>query len=175
MEFIKTSLEGAFLIKPRIFEDERGFFMETYQKELFLKNGIREDFVQDNHSFSHKNVLRGLHFQTGEFAQGKLVRVAKGTVIDVIVDIRINSATYGKHEKFEISADNNHILYVPTGFAHGFVCLEDAIFMYKCTNLYHKASEGGLVWNDVDLGIDWGVKNPIVSEKDQILGNFKNL
>jgi dTDP-4-dehydrorhamnose 3,5-epimerase len=175
MDFIKTSLAGVIEIYPKIFEDERGYFFESYNKTQFNLNGISEEFVQDNQSFSIKGVLRGLHFQREPFAQGKLVKVSLGKVIDVVVDIRKDSPTYGQHAKFILDASKNNMLYVPPGFAHGFVTLSDAIFTYKCTNLYHKESEGGVLWNDPDLQIDWEVANPIVSSKDTLLRPLKNI
>jgi dTDP-4-dehydrorhamnose 3,5-epimerase len=153
-------------IIPRIFEDERGYFFESYNKSVFHSNGILEEFVQDNQSFSRKGVLRGLHFQKEPYAQGKLVKVSLGKVLDVVVDIRKGSPTLGQHAKFLLEAHKNNMLYIPPGFAHGFVTLEDAIFTYKCTNLYHKESEGGVLWNDPEIGIDWTISNPIVSGKD---------
>ena len=131
--------------------------------------------MQDNQSLSQKGVLRGLHFQNPPFAQGKLVRVIKGSVLDVAVDIRKDSPTYGKHFTVELSEENKTIFWIPTGFAHGFVTLEDdTIFMYKCTGVYNKASEGALIWNDADIAIDWGVEYPLVSDKDLVAGSFKN-
>lgn len=175
MEFRKTSLTGLIEIFPKVFHDERGYFYESYNKSLFWENGIKEEFVQDNQSFSKKGVLRGLHFQRGSYAQGKLVKVTIGKVIDVVVDIRKESSTFGKHAKFILESEKNNMLYVPPGFAHGFVTLEDAIFTYKCTNLYHKESEGGILWNDPKLNIDWEVENPIVSGKDLLLSLLKDI
>ena len=174
MEFRKTSIEGLVEVFPRVFNDERGYFFESYQYKAFKENGISEVFVQDNQSFSTKGVLRGLHLQLDPFAQGKLVRVISGKVIDVAVDVRPNSPTFGKHETFLLSAEKQNMVYVPPGFAHGFVTLEDAIFSYKCTKLYNKASESGIIWNDKELAIDWGIDNPNVSEKDQELPSFND-
>lgn len=173
MEFRKTSIEGLIEIFPRKFNDERGYFFESYQQAAFQANGIPEIFVQDNQSFSTAGVLRGLHLQHAPFAQGKLVRVITGKVLDVAVDIRPNSPTFGKHEKFILDADLCNMAYIPEGFAHGFVALEDSIFSYKCTNYYNKSSESGLLWNDTDLQIDWGVENPNISEKDLVLPTLK--
>jgi dTDP-4-dehydrorhamnose 3,5-epimerase len=173
MDFKTTRFDGLIEITPRVFFDERGYFYETYQKALFIKHGIPQDFLQDNQSFSLKGVLRGLHFQKPPYAQGKLVRVISGSVLDVVVDIRPKSPTFGQHEKFLLSAENRKMVYVPEGFAHGFYTLEDAVFSYKCTNIYDKASEGGIIWNDADLNIDWECKSPIVSEKDLELSSFK--
>jgi dTDP-4-dehydrorhamnose 3,5-epimerase len=173
MQFLKTKLPGVFEIIPRIFEDDRGYFYETYNIELFKANGIPEEFLQDNQSFSKKGVIRGLHFQRAPFAQGKLVRVIKGAVLDVVVDIRPESPTFGKYESFLLTEENKKMVYLPEGFAHGFSTLEDAIFSYKCTNVYHKASEGGIIYNDPDLNIDWQVSNPVVSDKDLELPSWK--
>lgn len=168
MEFITNEIEGLVVIKPTVFEDERGHFFEYYQKELFAQNGIKDDFVQDNQSLSQKGVLRGLHFQAPPYAQAKLIRVIKGAVLDVAVDIRKNSPTYGKHFSIELNERNKKQLYIPVGFAHGFFTLEDnTIFSYKCSNYYHKTSEGALLWNDKDLSINWKVAQPVLSEKDK--------
>ncbi len=175
MEFKTTSIDGLIEIYPRIFEDERGHFFETYQQDMFAKNGILQEFVQDNQSFSTAGVLRGLHFQNEPFAQGKLVRVIVGKVLDVAVDIRPNSPTFGRHQKFLLDAKLQNMVYVPEGFAHGFVALEDSIFAYKCTNKYDKASESGIIWNDPDLNIDWNLSKPNVSQKDMVLPTFKQL
>lgn len=175
MEFRKTSIEGLIEIYPKIFGDARGHFFESYRQDIFAQNGIPCQFVQDNQSFSTAGVLRGLHFQNSPFAQGKLVRVVTGKVIDVAVDIRPNSPTFGKYQKFTLDASLQNMVYIPEGFAHGFAALEDSIFSYKCTNNYNKASEGGIIWNDPDLNIDWGIKNPNVSEKDLELTTFKDL
>ncbi|HRZ95823.1 MAG TPA: dTDP-4-dehydrorhamnose 3,5-epimerase [Candidatus Moranbacteria bacterium] len=176
MEFIKTTLKDATLIKPRIFQDNRGFFMESYSKKLFEANGITANFVQDNHSLSaEKGVLRGLHFQAPPFAQAKLVRVTRGKVYDVIIDLHKNSETFGKWEGFELSAQNFQMLFVPKGFAHGFITLEDNTeFQYKCDEYYSKESEGGIIWNDPDLNINWNFENPILSDKDKLLPKFKD-
>ncbi len=169
MQFKATSLAGLTEIFPAIFEDERGLFFETYNQRQFAANAIPFDFVQDNQSWSRKGVLRGLHLQHAPYAQGKLVRCLTGKVLDVAVDIRPDSPTFGRHETVLLDSALGNMLYVPEGFAHGFVALEDATFVYKCTNFYHKAAESGIWWNDPDLAIDWGIANPIVSEKDQVL------
>ena len=175
MEIIKTSIEGLLIIKPNIFRDNRGSFFESWSKEAYQNIGLDMDFVQDNQSLSQKGVLRGLHFQNPPYAQGKLVRVIKGLVIDVAVDIRQNSPTYGKHFAVELSEENKTIFWIPPGFAHGFIALEDdTIFAYKCTEVYNKESEGALVWNDIDLNIDWGVETPLISDKDLVAGSFKD-
>jgi len=174
MQVIKKSLEGLVEIIPTVYKDERGGFFETFNKTVFEKHGLPIEFIQDNQSFSVKGVVRGLHFQREPYAQGKLVRVVSGRVIDVAVDIRAESPTFGQYELVELDAIRQNMFYVPAGFAHGFVALEDSVFCYKCTNVYNKASEGGIVWNDPDLNIDWQVAAPIVSEKDQQLPLFKH-
>ena len=175
MEIIKTSIEGLLIIKPNVFNDERGYFFESYNKERLAKEGIAIDFVQDNESKSAKGVLRGLHFQKPPYAQGKLVRVIKGSVMDVAVDLRKDSPTYGKWESVVLNEENKLQFWIPEGFAHGFVTLEDdTIFAYKCTNVYNKESEGSILWNDPDINIEWNIKNPILSEKDKISPLFKN-
>lgn len=173
MKFIESSIKGLIEIEPRIFSDERGLFFESYNKSVFEKNGVAVDFVQDNQSYSVAGTLRGLHFQRAPFAQGKLVRVITGKVLDVVVDLREGSSTFGQYDTFVLDAQKQNMLYVPEGFAHGFLALEDSIFHYKCTNLYHKASESGIIWNDPELNINWGITNPLVSEKDEQLPTFK--
>ncbi len=168
-------IDGPLVITPKVFKDPRGYFMESYNKQSYSNIGIDEDYVQDNQSLSEKGILRGLHFQAPPFDQGKLVRVIKGAVLDVIVDIRKNSPTYGKHYAIELTEENFKTFWVPSGFAHGFTTLADqTIFSYKCTNYYNQASEGGLMWNDPDLGIDWGIQNPILSDKDTKNALFKD-
>lgn len=174
MEFKLASLSGLVEIIPQLYHDERGFFFESYSQRIFTENGISDVFVQDNHSFSIKGVLRGLHYQNPPFGQGKLVRAVTGRVMDVVVDIRRNSPTFGQHAKFVLDASRGNMLYVPVGFAHGFVALEDAVFAYKCTGFYEKSAEGGIIWNDPDLDIDWGIQDPIVSAKDQQLLLFRD-
>ena len=163
------------LIHPAVFEDPRGYFFESYNHSRFIEAGINDHFVQDNQSLSQAGVLRGLHFQTGDFSQSKLVRVIKGAVLDVAVDIRAGSPTYGMHLAVELNEHNKTMLYVPVGFAHGFLTLtDDTIFSYKCGNVYNKASEMGIMWNDPELNIDWKIENPLLSEKDQVNLNFKD-
>lgn len=175
MEIIKTSIEGLLIIKPDVFKDERGYFFESYNKERLAKEGLEMNFVQDNESKSSKGVLRGLHFQKPPFAQGKLVRVVKGSVMDVAVDLRKDSPTYGKWESIVLTEENKLQFWIPEGFAHGFVTLEnDTIFAYKCTNVYNKESEGSLLWNDPDINIDWNIESPMLSEKDKISPLFKD-
>jgi dTDP-4-dehydrorhamnose 3,5-epimerase len=177
MEFISTNLKDAYLIKPRVFQDPRGFFLESYSLKIFAENGIKAEFIQDNHSLSlEKGTLRGLHFQKPPFTQAKLVRVTRGKVYDVIVDLRKKSETFEKWQGFELSAENFEMLFVPRGFAHAFLTLEnDTEFQYKCDNYYSSESENGIIWNDPDLKISWPIKNPILSEKDKKLGRFNNL
>ncbi len=168
MEVKKTPIEGLLIIHPKVFSDGRGYFYESWNRRSYEAAGITENFVQDNQSLSQKGVLRGLHFQNPPFAQAKLVRVITGAVLDVAVDIRKNSPTYGQHVAVELNAENKTMFYIPAGFAHGFLTLEDnTIFAYKCSNYYDKASEDSLLWNDADLGIDWGIADPLLSEKDK--------
>lgn len=175
MEIIKTSIEGLLIIIPDVFKDERGYFFESYNKERFAKEGLVMNFVQDNESKSGRGVIRGLHFQKPPFAQGKLVRVVKGSVMDVAVDIRKNSPTYGKWESRILSEENKEMFWIPEGFAHGFITLEDnTVFSYKCTNVYNKLSEGSLRWNDPDLNIQWNFETPILSDKDKLSPLFKD-
>ena len=175
MDIIKIPIEGLLLIKPKVLGDDRGYFFESWSKLAFDKVGLDLNFVQDNQSLSQKGVLRGLHFQNPPYAQGKLVRVIKGRVLDVVVDIRKESQTYGQYFSVELSEENKTILWIPPGFAHGFITLEDdTIFTYKCTGIYNAASEGSLLWNDADLNIDWGVAHPLISNKDRGAENFKD-
>ena len=165
---IETGIEGLVIIEPDVFGDHRGFFKETYNAPAFEAIGLKLDFVQDNVSYSGKGILRGLHFQAPPHAQGKLVTVLAGEAIDVAVDIRRGSPTYGQHRTIRLSGENHRMFYVPPGFAHGFAVLsETCYFCYKCTNTYHRESEGGLMWNDPALGIDWEVDEPILSAKDK--------
>lgn len=167
MEVIETKLKGVVVIKPRVFEDERGYFFESYNQNTFKTHGLDLIFVQDNQSLSQKGVLRGLHFQNNPHAQGKLVRVIKGSVYDVALDIRKNSPTYGQWFGQELNEQNKWMMYIPEGFAHGFATLQnDTIFSYKCTNVYNKASEDCILWNDEQLAIDWKLENPMLSAKD---------
>lgn len=168
MKFVPTPIPDLFVIEPRVFGDHRGYFFESYSAEHFKNAGISADFVQDNESFSGKGVVRGLHFQAPPKAQGKLVRVQKGRVLDVAVDIRKGSPTYGKHFSTELSGENKKMLWIPPGFAHGFATLEDdTVFLYKCTDTYSPEHEGSILWNDPSLGIDWGVEDPKLSAKDE--------
>ena len=173
-EFKRLEIPEVILITPKIFMDERGFFMETYQKEDFEKAGITGEFVQQNHSKSTKGVLRGLHYQKGPYAQAKLVRCIKGEIFDVAVDIRKNSPTFGKYVSAILSEDNKNMLYIPRGFAHGFEVLsEEAEVIYNVDNIYSKENEYGLIWNDPNLRLDWPIKNPILSNKDKCWLKFK--
>lgn len=175
MEVTNIFIDGPLVLQPKVFYDERGYFYESYNKEAFVKAGITVDFVQDNQSLSQKGAVRGLHFQAPPFEQGKLVRVIKGAVYDVIVDVRKNSPTYGKHYGIELSEENFTMFWIPAGFAHGFATLKnDTVFSYKCTNVYNKQSEGGLLWNDASMAINWEVEHPIVSDKDKLLPTFEN-
>jgi dTDP-4-dehydrorhamnose 3,5-epimerase len=177
MEFQKTTLKDAILIKPKVFGDHRGFFMETYSEKLFKENGIENDFVQDNQSMSvEKGVLRGLHFQENPHSQAKLVRVTRGKVYDVIVDLRKDSPTFKKWEGFELSAENKLMLFVPKGFAHAFCTLEkNTEFLYKVDDFYAPECDSGIIWNDPELKINWPTKNPILSDKDKNLKKLKDL
>ncbi len=177
MEFIETGIAGLILIKPKVFNDHRGFFLESYSEEAFRKAGITCCFVQDNHSRSaQKGVVRGLHFQRQPFAQSKLVRVTRGSVYDVVVDLRQGSSTFGQWRGFELSERNFNMLFVPQGFAHGFCTLEENSEMqYKVDNPYSPTHDAGILWNDPSFGIDWPVQNPILSEKDGKLPLFKDL
>lgn len=176
MEVIQPPLQGLLLIKTNKFQDTRGYFSETFQQERYKSLGIKDAFVQDNISFSKQNVVRGLHYQKPPFAQGKLVYVLRGKVLDVVVDVRKKSLTFGKHFAVELSEANSMQLWIPEGFAHGFAVLSnEAIFAYKCTNYYDKNSEEGIRYNDPELAIDWGVSEPIVSEKDLQLPLFKQI
>jgi len=178
MPFIETALAGAYIIEPRVFEDHRGYFFECYNKSTFDKEtGADVNFVQDNESYSGYGTLRGLHYQAGEHAQAKLVRVIHGKVLDVAVDLRPESPTYGQHISVELSGENKKQLFVPRGFGHGFAVLsETAVFAYKCDNFYNKESEGGIMYNDPVLNINWGLeeKDVILSEKDAVLATFGN-
>jgi len=170
MEIRETPIADLKIIQPAVFGDHRGYFMESFNEAKFAEAGLPTDFVQDNQSMSAKNILRGLHFQAPPFAQGKLVRVIKGAVLDVALDIRKGSPTYGQHFALELNESNKTMLWIPPGFAHGFLTLVDeTIFSYKCTGLYNQSSEGGILWNDPALGIQWGIDQPILSQKDEIL------
>ena len=177
MKFLETPIKDLYVIEPRIWKDERGYFYESYNHKLFKDAGIPDDFVQDNQSMSHKGALRGLHAQSPPYAQGKLVRVIRGRVMDVVVDVRKNSPTYGQNVSIELSGDNHLMFWIPPGFLHGFATLEDhTIFTYKVSGPYNQTSEIGVLWNDPDLNINWGIGEAeiILSEKDKNLTRFKD-
>lgn len=180
MNLIETPIKDLFVIEPKLWQDSRGYFYESFNQRIFEQAGIDVTFVQDNQSFSKKGTLRGLHAQANPFAQGKLVRVIKGSVVDVAVDIRKNSPTYGQHFAIELSGENHKQLWVPPGFLHGFLTLEDdTIFTYKVSNYYDKASEIGIMWNDPTINIDWAAyldtNEFSLSDKDLVLGDFASL
>ncbi|WP_086282592.1 dTDP-4-dehydrorhamnose 3,5-epimerase [Campylobacter devanensis] len=178
MKFIKTDIDGIFIIEPTVFEDDRGYFFESYNEAEFIKNGITNRFVQDNQSKSSYGVIRGLHCQLGEYSQAKLVRVLQGKVLDVAVDIRKGSPTFGKHVAVELSAENKRQLFIPRHFLHGFSVLsEDSIVAYKCDNLYCKEAEFGIRYDDPEIGIDWKVSidKIITSEKDRLANSLKDI
>ena len=177
MNFVKTAIDGVFIIEPRVFEDARGYFFESYNEEEFTKNGIPNRFVQDNQSKSSYGVIRGLHCQLGKHSQAKLVRVLKGKVLDVAVDIRKGSPTFGEHVAVELSAQNQRQLFIPRDFLHGFSVLsEEAIFAYKCDNLYCKEAEFGIRYDDPEIGIDWKIPTDkvITSEKDRLANRLED-
>lgn len=174
MKIIEHKLNGVIEITPSVFGDDRGYFFESFNIQK-LEEFMPCNFVQDNESFSTAGVVRGLHFQKPPFAQAKLVRVVKGRVLDVAVDLRRSSPTYGEHVAVELNTEKHNQLYIPEGFAHGFSVLEDCIFQYKCSNYYHKESEGGIMFNDPDLNIDWKVDTELISDKDKELSNLRTL
>jgi dTDP-4-dehydrorhamnose 3,5-epimerase len=175
VKVIETKLPGVLIIEPRAFGDARGFFMETWQQERYEKIGIREKFVQDNLSYSTRGVLRGLHYQQPN-TQGKLVSVVHGEVFDVAVDIRVGSPTFGQWVGVNLSGENHRQLWVPPGFAHGFCVLSDTTyFTYKCTDVYTPSAEGGIIWNDPNIGIEWPMKDIVLSEKDQVYSRLKDI
>ena len=173
MEIIETKIKGLLEIIPNVFGDERGYFLESYQVRELNRAGIIQEFVQDNQSYSTKGVLRGLHFQKEPFAQAKLVRVISGKVLDIAVDLRKDSSTFGEYYGCILDDKRHNMLYIPPGFAHGFATLEDAIFVYKCSDYYNKDAESGIKWNDETLQIDWMLKDPVISAKDQQWMSFK--
>jgi dTDP-4-dehydrorhamnose 3,5-epimerase len=175
MEVTKTSFDGLLIMQPNVFQDDRGCFFEYFRMDVLIDFGVNAEFVQSNESQSQKNVLRGLHFQNPPFEQGKLTRVVKGAVMDVAVDIRKSSPNYGKWFAYELNEINKTILWIPPGFAHGFLTLADnTIFQYECTNYYHKDSEGSIRWNDPTINIDWKISDPIISDKDKFAPLFKD-
>ncbi len=176
MNLIHTEIDGLFILEPKVFGDDRGYFFEAYNKKVFEDIVGPVDFVQDNESKSRYGVVRGLHFQTGDHAQAKLVRVVSGSVLDVAVDLRPGSKTFGKHVSTVLSGENKRMFFIPRGFAHGFSVLsEEVVFQYKCDNLYCPQAEGAIAWNDPDLGIDWQIPadQAILSEKDRNHPSFK--
>ena len=175
MQVLRTPFDGLLELMPTIYSDNRGWFYESFKNSTFRESGIEYDFLQDNQSFSRKGVIRGLHFQREPYAQAKLAMVLVGKVLDVVVDLRPGSQTFGKVYKCVLDGERRNMLMVPDGFAHGFAALEDSMFLYKCSKEYHKEAEGGIIWNDPDLNIDWQVANPIISEKDQKLPAFRDL
>lgn len=178
MKITKTALDGVVIIEPQVFEDARGYFFESWNKAKMEEAGLNYDFIQDNQSKSCYGTIRGIHFQKGEFSQAKLVRVLQGTVLDVAVDLRKDSKTFGQHVAVELSAENNRQLMIPRGFGHGFsVLTPTAVFAYKCDNVYNKASEAGMRFDDPALGIDWKVKpeEAVLSDKDKILPFLKDV
>ena len=176
-EFEKQKIEDVILVRPKVFGDNRGFFMETYKKSDFFENGITVEFNQDNHSKSTKGVLRGLHYQAKPYGQAKLVRCSKGKIYDVAVDIRTNSKTFGQYIKVELSEENKHMLFIPEGFAHGFVALSDEVeILYKASGEYNPKADRGILWSDKDINIDWGIDfEPILSEKDKKQPSLKDI
>lgn len=173
---ITTPIPGLFIIEPDIFKDDRGFFFESFVEKKYNDIGINEQFIQDNFSHSSYGTIRGLHYQIGEFAQGKLCQVLKGKVLDVAVDIRFGSPTFGKVFSVELSSENYRQLWIPAGFAHGFSVLSnEALFHYKCTNYYSKKDEKCIIYNDSELNVNWGIKNSIISDKDNLGIRFKNI
>lgn len=172
-EFFKFNIKGVYLIKPKVFEDQRGFFLEFYKNSEFSRVGININFVQDNHSRSKRGVLRGLHYQLNPKAQGKLIKCLRGRIYDVAVDIRVGSPTYGKWVSAELSEENKLMLWIPPGFAHGFLALEDCEIIYKCTAEYDPSLERGIIWNDPEIGVDWPLKEPLLSERDSCLPTLR--
>jgi dTDP-4-dehydrorhamnose 3,5-epimerase len=176
MQLITTEFEGLLVIKPEVFYDERGYTFEAVRADVLKEHGLKIEFVQDNMSGSKKNTVRGLHYQVGKNAQGKLCQVISGNVLDIALDIRHNSPTYGKYFALELSDENYTLLWIPPGFAHGFSVLSDyAVFMYRCTAYYSKKDERSILYNDPDLNIDWQIKSPIISEKDLKAKRFKEI
>jgi len=173
MEIVQTGFDGLVEIHPNIISDQRGYFFESFRQDVLDNHGLSSNFVQDNQSFSEKGVVRGLHLQLEPNEQIKLVRCVLGKVLDIVVDLRIGSNSFGQHYKMVLDAKKGSMLYIPGGFAHGIAVIEDAIFAYKCSSYYNKSSERGISYDDQDLKIDWGVETPIVSEKDKLLPGFK--
>lgn len=175
MQIIQTGIEGLVEIIPQVYHDNRGWFLEFYKELPFRENGILYDFTQENISYSQKGVVRGLHFQREPFQQAKLVSALQGRVLDVVVDLRKGSATFGKSHSCMLDAERHNLLMVPDGFAHGFAALENSLFLYKSSGYYNREAESGILWNDPDLKIEWPFANPILSEKDMKLPTFSEL
>lgn len=175
MKVIETGIQGLLEIIPAIYKDDRGWFYEFYNKNTFSNAGLRNEFVQENTSYSKKGVIRGLHFQCAPHAQGKLVTVLAGKVMDVVVDLRPGSKTFAQVYYCTLDSEKRNMLMVPEGFAHGFAALEDTLFTYKCTQFYNKAAESGIVWNDTQLNIKWPIADPIISDKDRVLPTMGEL
>ena len=173
MKIKETGIEGLIEIIPTVLQDDRGWFLESYNKSTFESLGLNFQFVQDNLSFSKAGVMRGLHFQKSPFDQGKLVKVVRGAVLDVALDIRPDSPTFGQHYKVVLTEGNQNMLYLPEGFAHGFLAIKDSYLIYKCTKSYHKQSDTGIAFDDPELKIDWDISSPIISEKDKNLQSFQ--
>ncbi|MCG8309717.1 MAG: dTDP-4-dehydrorhamnose 3,5-epimerase [Cytophagales bacterium] len=173
MEVKQTSIDGLLEIKPTLLKDDRGWFLESYNKDKFDALNLDLDFVQDNLSFSKAGVIRGLHFQSSPYGQGKLVKVIRGRVLDVAVDIRPDSPTFGRYDKVILTAEEQNMFYLPEGFAHGFLAIEDSYLFYKCTKTYNRDYDSGISFNDPDLNIHWNIENPIISEKDKNLQSFR--
>jgi dTDP-4-dehydrorhamnose 3,5-epimerase len=174
MKINSTPFEGVFELIPRVFEDSRGYFFESFKAQILESEGIQVNWVQENQSYSQSGTIRGLHFQKEPYAQAKLVRVIEGKVLDVIVDLRKDSKTFGQSLSIILDSKVNNILYIPRGFAHGFSVLETTVFLYRCSNYYNKDAEGGILWNDPELAIDWQVENPILSERDNFWPTLKD-
>ena len=174
IEIEHTPIEGLLLIRPKIYADHRGHFYENFNHKLWKSKGLPHDFMQENRSFSIKNTVRGLHFQVPPYGQGKLIQVLRGRVLDVVVDIRKSSKTYGKTFSIELGESDLLQMYIPEGFAHGFHAMEDTVFNYKCTSYYEPSAERSILWNDPDLNIDWGISKPVLSQKDEGGMRFKD-
>jgi len=175
MTITETPIDGLLIFSPIVIKDNRGYFFENFRSSWLEERGIKARFVQDNESKSDKNVLRGLHLQAPPYAQAKLLRVVRGSIYDVAVDLRKNSLTFGQYYGIELNEKNKTMLYIPEGFGHGFCCLEDqSIVQYKCSNYYNKASEIGVAWNDPEIQIEWPTKSPLISEKDEVLPNLSD-
>lgn len=174
MKFRKFNIKGLLEIIPEVYRDERGYFFESFNAAILEREGLYYPFVQDNQSYSIAGIIRGIHFQRKPFEQAKLVRVIQGKVLDIAVDLRPDSETFGKYQKIVLDSEINNIIFIPAGFGHGFYAIENSIFFYKCTNFYSREHETGIIWNDPDLAIDWETDNPVLSKKDRSLPTFKS-